>query len=334
MKTVLKVVAVIALLAVVVGGALVAWLALRSPRMRPASTEKVEATPERIARGRYVAENVCDCHGCHSGHVLDRFGMPLEPGHELEGGYPFGRKDGIPGLVCAQNLTPDPDNGIGKWTDGEVIRGFREGVTPDGTALFPFMPYPYYRSMSDEDAVAVVAYLRTFKPIAKPVPKRQLDFPVNLLIKFAPAPSDGPRSTPDDATDHLAYGKYLVTIAGCRECHTAHDDHGNLVPGRDFAGGWKMEGPWGVNVTANITPDPDAYMGQATKEEFIGRFKAFAVQRSAETAPVAEKGKNTVMPWLPYSGMTEPDLGAIYDYLKTVPPVKNKVDSFPGVTAS
>jgi hypothetical protein len=81
-------------------------------------------------------------------------------------------------------------------------------------------------------------------------------------------------------------------------------------------------------VTANLTPHPSTFMGRATKEEFIGRFRAFA-NFTAENAPPAPKGRNTLMPWIAYSGMTDEDLGAIYDYLKTVTPVDNKVNSFP-----
>jgi hypothetical protein len=234
----------------------------------------------------------------------------------------------VPGVVQAQNITPDPETGIGRWTDGEVIRAIREGVDKDGQALFPQMPYPYFRSMSDEDVRSVVAYMRTLKPIRHPIPPRRLDFPVNFLVKGAPRPVDGPVGMPDPALDHLGYGKYMVTIAGCQECHTAHDNRGQLVPGREFAGGWVMLGPWGKVVTANITSDPDAYCGRATKDEFIGRFKSFE-SLTGERSPIAPKGRNTIMPWLAYSGMTQEDLGAIYDYLKTLPPIKNKVESFP-----
>jgi len=135
---------------------------------------------------------------------------------------------------------------------------------------------------------------------------------------------DGPIPTPDSGKDGLAYGKYLVTIAGCGICHTPHDDHGQLIAGREFSGGWLMVGPWGRVVTANITPDPDAYMGKAAREEFIGRFKAF-VGQEGEKAAVAPPGLNTLMNWGAYSGMTNEDLGAIYDYLKTVKPIANKV---------
>lgn len=89
-----------------------------------------------------------------------------------------------------------------------------------------------------------------------------------------------------------------------------------------------MKGPWGRNITPNLTPAPSTFIGRATREEFIGRFKAFD-GIAPESAPVAPKGRNTVMPWLAYSGMTEEDLGAIYDYLRTLPPVEHQVNAFP-----
>ena len=101
-----------------------------------------------------------------------------------------------------------------------------------------------------------------------------------------------------------------------------------LVPGKEYSGGWLMKGPWGRNVTPNLTPHPDAYLGKATKAEFIGRFKSFE-SLTGENAPAAPKGRNTVMPWLPLSGLTEDDLGMLFDFLRTLPPIENKVNSFP-----
>jgi hypothetical protein len=115
---------------------------------------------------------------------------------------------------------------------------------------------------------------------------------------------------------------------GCSGCHTPRDSHGKPIPGREFAGGNQMRGPWGNNVTANLTPDPHTFMGTATRDQFIARFKAFAAI-NAENAPKSQPGLNTVMPWIAFSGMTEQDLGAIYDYLKTLPPVENHVVTFP-----
>ena len=323
MRIVLRILIVVLLVA----GAGLAWLALRSPAMRPPSDEKVEATPARLARGEYLVVHVADCVGCHSDFHADRFSCPIKKGTEGQGGFLFDAKLGVPGLVQAQNITQDKDYGLGDWTDGEIQRAMREGVDRHGVALFPMMPYEYFRAMSDEDAKSVVAYLRTLPAIHRPVAKRHLDFPVNLLIKFAPKPLAGPVTAPNPS-DRVAYGRYLVTLAGCRECHTPHDDKGQRVAGADFTGGWTMPGPWGRVVTANLTPDPDNFMGKASRDEFVGRFKAFEGM-TPETAPVAPAGKNTVMPWIRFSGMTSEDLGAIYDYLKTLKPVKKKINSFP-----
>jgi mono/diheme cytochrome c family protein len=312
---------------VVLAGGLLGWLALRSPAQRPPSAERIEATPERLARGRYLTSHVVDCIGCHSDFHYDRFAVPVKVGTEGQGGYPFDKRLGVPGIVQAQNITPDPEFGLGHWTDGEVIRAVREGVDRNGKALFPMMPYEAFREMSDEDVRSVIAYIRTFKPIRHEVAKRKLDFPVNLLIKFAPRPVDGPVATPD-AKDTLAYGKYLVTIAGCGICHTPVDGKGRPIPEMKFSGGWEMVGPWGRVVTANLTPDPDNYMGQASREEFIGRFKSFE-SLDGENAPVATQGRNTLMRWPAFAGMTREDLGAIYDYLKTVKPIKKKINPFP-----
>ena len=128
-----------------------------------------------------------------------------------------------------------------------------------------------------------------------------------------------------DPHDSVARGKYLATIAGCAECHTPMNDKHERMQDRLFAGGWEMKLPFGRVVSANITPAEDTWMGQATREEFIGRFKAF---ENLQPAP-ATKGRNTVMGWYEYAGMTEEDLGSIYDYLKTVKPIAGVVDPYP-----
>ena len=81
-------------------------------------------------------------------------------------------------------------------------------------------------------------------------------------------------------------------------------------------------------MTPNLTPHKDAYLGQATKAEFIGRFRSFA-SLTGDAAPVASKGRNTLMPWLALSGATDEDLGSIYDFLKSLAPVENRVNAFP-----
>ncbi len=327
MRVLWKVLGGIALVAILAVAGLLAWLAAKKPAMRTPSAEKIEATPERLARGRYMVENVAHCLGCHSDAYFDRFALPTKPGTEGQGGFAFDKKVDVPGLVQAQNITAHPTSGIGGWTDGEVMRAIREGVNQDGEAMFPMMPYPNYRSLSDEDTKAIVAYLRTVAPIDHAVAPRKLDFPVNFIVKFIPEPLDGPVVEPD-RSDPVVYGKYLATVAGCIFCHTPKDGKQRPIPGQEGSGGWVLTGPWGRVVTSNITPDPDTYLGKASREEFIDRFKSLE-HLDDENAPVAPPGKNTVMDWPGFGGMTREDLGAIYDYLKTLEPIKKTVVAFP-----
>jgi mono/diheme cytochrome c family protein len=289
--------------------------------MRPAPTEHVEASPARIERGRYLVQNVAGCLHCHSEALEDRLGSPVKPETLGRGGTAFSEAEGVPGVVCAQNITSDRETGLGAWTDGEIMRAIREGVSRDGHALFPMMPYTHYRNMSDDDVRAIVAYLRTLPPIKHKAPESKIKFPVNLLIKFTPKPLEGPVAAPDDAKDHRAYGKYLTEIGGCVICHTPHDDRGQLITGREFSGGWEMKSPHGSVVTPNLTSAPRTYLAIASKENFIGRFRAFAGIK-ADNAPKVGPGQASPMPWAFYSGMSDKDLEAIYDYLKSIPPIE------------
>lgn len=326
MKTFFKVVGLVVLVVVALAAIGVSYLALRKPAQRPAAAEKIEGTPERVARGKYLVHNVSICLDCHSERTY-AYALPFKPGREGVGGFVWDRKIGFPGTLAAANLTPDPETGLGKWTDGEILRAMREGVDREGRALFPIMPYGHYRSMSDEDAKSIVVYLRTLEPQRYERPAKSLDVPLNFIEKFVPKPVEAPVAAPD-RSDTIAYGKYLTTIAACGECHTPKDDKGNSLPGMEFAGGFEMHTPQFRVVTSNITPHPTTFMGRATKEEFIGRFRAFSGY-THETAPAAPKGRNTLMPWIAYSGMTDEDLGAIYAYLRTVPPVENRINPFP-----
>jgi mono/diheme cytochrome c family protein len=326
MKTFFKVLGVLVLAVVALAAIGVSYLALHKPAQRPASAEKIEATPERVARGKYLVHHVSVCLDCHSERTF-AYALPIKPGREGVGGFVWDKRIGFPGTLAAANLTPDPDTGLGKWTDGEILRAIREGVDRDGNALFPIMPYGHYSHLSDDDAKAIVAYLRTIPPLKYAKPKKALDVPLNFVEKFVPKPITAPVPAPDKSSE-VAYGQYLATIGACGECHTPKDEKGNPLPGMDFAGGFEMHAPDFRVVTANITPHPSTFMGRATREEFIARFRAFA-SYTADTAPPAPKGKNTFMPWIAYSGMTDEDLGAIWAYLKTVKPVDHRVNPFP-----
>src|SRR5690606_12322394 len=131
-----------------------------------------------------------------------------------------------------------------------------------------------------------------------------------------------------DRSNTAAYGKYLVTIASCAECHT-HAVDGQPIEGMEFAGGQEFNlGPMGIVRTSNITPHPETGIGNWTKEEFVNRFKQNIPDSNSTFISVKAGEFNSIMPWVMYGGMTEEDLGAIYDYLKTLKPVYNKVEKF------
>ena len=326
MKTFLKVSGLLLLVVAALAATGVSYLALRKPAQRAASAEAIERTPQRVERGKYLVNHVTICFDCHAERI-PAYGYPVKPGREGAHGFVWNKDIGFPGVLAAANITPDPDTGLGKWSDGEILRAIREGVDRNGDALFAIMPYGHYSALSDEDAKSIVVYLRTLQPLRYERPKRTLELPLNFVVKFMPRPVEAPVAEPN-RDDRLAYGKYLTTIAACGDCHTPKDDKGRPLPGMEFAGGFEMHAPGMRVVTANITPHPSTWMGKATREDFVGRFKAFAHVNAANPLP-APKGRNTLMPWLTYSGMTEEDLGAIYDYLKTVRPIDHKVNPFP-----
>lgn len=294
------------------------YVVMAFPDVGPAQELRVAATPERIERGRYLAESVSLCIDCHSERDFRYLAGPLKEGTWGQGGERFDRSVGVPGVLHAPNLTPAA---LGTWTDGELLRAFTAGVTRDGRALFPLMPYPAYGRMARPDAEAIIAYLRTLAPIERQVPAQALDVPMNLIVRLIPRPS-APSPVPDPA-DEVAYGRYMATIAACGECHTPIEA-GEPDSAMAFAGGHAFQMPWGTSRAANITPDPETGIGGWTREQFLARFAAYRGAREL----VSAGGFNTIMPWTQLAGMTETDLGAIYAYLRTVPPVRNSVVRF------
>jgi mono/diheme cytochrome c family protein len=306
--------ALVALVAVLLAGG-VAYIALAFPDVGPAPQITVEGSAEQVERGRYLAQHVSVCTDCHSQREFEFFAGPIVEGTLGQGGERFDRSMGLPGVLHADNITPAA---LGEWTDGEVLRAFTAGVTRRGRALFPLMPYPAYSTMANDDAHAIVAYLRTLTPIEHEVPETELDFPMSLITKTIPSPAR-PQARPDPA-DEVAYGRYMATIAACAACHTPLEG-GQPDPTRAYGGGHAYPLPGGVVTAANITPHADTGIGGWTREQFIARFQSMQGRRDR----VAEGSFNTVMPWTQYAGMTEQDLGAIYEYLMTVPPVNNAV---------
>jgi mono/diheme cytochrome c family protein len=315
MKILLKIVGVLLVVVVLVAVGGVAYLKLAFPKVSAATDLKIQSTPELVERGRYLANHVAVCIDCHSTRNWDHFAGPIIAGTEGKGGEAF--IEGFPGELYSKNITPAA---LGTWTDGEVLRAFTAGVNRDGRPLFPLMPYLAYGRMAREDAEAIVAYLRTLAPIQNEVPARKLGFPLNILVETMPQDAE-PQPIPP-ASDTVAYGRYLTNAAACAECHTPQEK-GKPVPGMELAGGFEFPMPEGTNRSVNITPDDETGIGGWSREFFIQRFKQY---EGKTRLPLDETRFNSVMPWVMYAGMTEQDLGAIYDFLRTLTPVKNKVE--------
>ena len=201
----------------------------------------------------------------------------------------------------------------------------REGIDKDGQPLFPMMPYSEYKAMSDEDARAMVAYLRSLPPVKNAVPERVVKFPLSFAMKLAPKPLAGPVPAPDPK-DRVAYGKYLAKVSGCQSCHTPVDKQHQPLPGQEFSGGQEFPGPWGALRSSNLTPHATG-LGERGEQAFIGMFKAFNLPET--DLPRVTPEQNTVMPWLTRAKLTEADLGAIHAFLRTLPPIARQVDKRP-----
>jgi mono/diheme cytochrome c family protein len=317
---------ILAIVVLIVGGGL-GYLYLRKPATAPPSDIKVSMTPERIARGRQLFEGIADCDGCHSQRDFTRFGGPVVPAGRGQGNVMSELVTGLPGTVVAPNITPDPETGLGQWSDGEKIRAIREGIGRDGRALFPMMNYAGFRHMSDEDVQSLVAFLNTLAPVKHAVPPSKLDFPVNLMIKGAPQPV-GAVAAPDPS-DRLKYGEYLVLVGGCAGCHT-RAERGEPVAGMEFAGGEKFEAPaWGTVYSANITPDLETGIGKWGEEFFVKKFHDYREYDQNGPPRISGPEQFTVMPWLAFSRLSREELGAIYTYLRTLKPIRNAVETHP-----
>jgi mono/diheme cytochrome c family protein len=322
MKRFKKILTIFLIVLVVLGISGYVYFNRQFPKVEAAEDIKIEITPARLERGKYIFNHSAACVDCHSTRDFSKLSGPVKPGTEGMGGEKFDEEMGMPGTFYAKNITPYR---IGNWTDGEVLRAITEGISKDGSALFPLMPYLVYGKMDKEDIYSVIAYIRTLPSIKNDVPGSEPKFPVSMLMKTMPSKKQF--SVKPDISNSAAYGEYLVKGASCTDCHTPSDG-GEPIPGKYLSGGIEIKLPGNTVVrTGNLTPDNETGLGLWTKEQFIKRFKDCSKPEFGNT-PYKPGEFQTVMPWTVYSGLTEEDLGAIYDYLRTIPAVRNRVEKF------
>lgn len=263
---------------------------------------QVRAEESLLERGTYLVRGVVACGNCHTPQGPEG---PV-PGKELAGGELIHQPEFD---VTPPNITPDRETGIGAWTDDQIVTAIREGRRPDGSIIGPPMPFPQYRQMSDRDVRAIVAYLRSVPAVKHTVPKA--DYRIPLPPSWGPpvgTVAEPPRG------DKVAYGHYLATALGhCIECHTPMEKGQFDFEHRAYAGGFQFYGPWGVSVSANITPHPGDGIGQYTDDQVKAAIRTGMRPDGQKLMPP--------MPFAWYRTISDADLDALVAYLRTVKPV-------------
>ena len=282
--------------------------AVATPGSGTAEPPKAGPDPKLLARGEYLSK-MLGCPYCH---------MPMTPqGPDFT--RPFAGGLEVPekfGTWRAPNITPHKGSGIGTWTEEQIIVAIREGKRPDGSKLYPIMPYPNYHRMTNDDAKALATYLMSLPPIDNAVaPTKDLKLPQPDLPP--------PANAPDPVDDPVKHGEYLVTLMHCNMCHATPDK--NHVPdfvNKPFSGGMPMELPMmgtGTLWAPNITSDKETGIGNWTEEQIATSIKTL-------TRPDGTIIQGPMQFYLAgWSVMEERDLKAIAAYIKQIPPVKNKV---------
>jgi cytochrome c553 len=265
--------------------------------------------PKLVERGAYVAK-VGACVICHT--AIGPTGPDIE--HAFAGGLEM--PDPM-GTWRTPNITQDKGTGIGNWTDEQIIAAVREGVRPDGSGLYAIMPYMNYGRMTDDDAKALVAFLRTVKPVERTVAP-------NKDLKMPKGPGPMPANQPDDPNDQAKHGEYMATLMLCSHCHWTPDMKTMAPAGPDkmFSGGLPITAPMlgkGTIFTANITSDPETGIGKYTEDQIYSTIKTM----------VKPDGKQIRGPMMfmqgTWSQLDDKDLHAVAAFIKKLPAVKHKV---------
>ncbi|HEY1982878.1 MAG TPA: cytochrome c, partial [Xanthobacteraceae bacterium] len=230
---------------------------------------------DQIARGHYLTI-VGDCAACHT-HPGS--GQALAGGRPIE--TPFGE-------IIAPNITPDPETGIGAWTDQEFINALTKGTGRDGRHLYPAMPYTYYTTVTRDDALAIRAYLNTVPAVQNLVHPNQLPFPFSIresmigwnMLFF----SESPFQPNADKSPEWNRGAYLTEgLAHCGMCHTPKNFLGGDKTAARFQG-YPLQG-W---FAPNITTDQRLGIGNWSVDDIAAYLKTGHNRTSAATGPMSE----------------------------------------------
>ena len=284
---------------------LITTIAMAGTPTCPAQALAPSVPPTGMSQGEYIAK-LGDCVSCHSA-----------PGkQDFAGGFPLHSPIGV---IYGTNITPDPDYGIGKYTQADFRRALKQGIARDGHHLYPAMPYTSFTRMSDADIDALYDYmLHDVKPVHIQAPRTSLWFPFNQRwglmfwnLFFRPSGQFMPQTAMDAQWNR---GAYLVeTVTHCGACHTPRGPAYNEVAAdrssSTFVSGSDVD-KW---YAANLTGDPASGLGrwsQADIAQFLATGSAHGGMAFGSMEQLVENSGQY---------MTEADRQAIARYIKTVP---------------
>jgi len=259
-----------------------------------------EQSFNKVEKGRYLA-TAADCFACHTARDG---GKPFAGGRAIE--TPFG-------IIVSANITPDHDTGIGTWSDEQFENAVRKGIRPDGSRLYPAMPYPSYTKMSREDVAAIRAYLQTLEPVRNAVESNKLPFPLDIRAGMRAWDklyfTEGEFKPDPQKSAEWNRGAYLVLGPGhCAACHTPKSMLGGDKASEALRGspvqGW---------FAPDITNDERTGIGRWSVEDVAAFLKTGHNRFATATGPMAEEIADSS------AHLTDSDLKAMATYLKSLP---------------
>ena len=275
-----------------------------------AAGETVARDAAAVERGAYVFRAAGGC-ACHTD--VKRGGAFLAGGRPLE--TPFG-------TFYSPNITPDPDTGIGGWSDADFARAMRQGVAPDGSHYFPVFPYAAFTNASAADLADLKAYLDTAPPVRRPNTPHDVAAPFGWRFTVGPWKwlffEPGPFRPRADRSDAWNRGAYLATgLAHCGECHTPRNLLGGLDRDLWFAGA--LDGPEGQRAP-NITPHGATGIGKWSAGDLTGLLKTGLKPDFDDVQGVMAEAIDQG-----YRYLDDGDLAAIAEYVRSLPPIDNRI---------
>lgn len=313
MKKVLKIVGIalgVIVLFVVVLAVYINATGIPSYEVKPISFQHT-SSPEALQRGKVLTTMLCA--GCH----LDNSTGQLTGRRMLDAPPEFGE-------IYTPNITQNEEYGIGKWTDGEIVYLLRTGIKKDGQYAPPYMAK--LPQMADEDINAIIAFLRSDDKLVQPANVEDTPSKPSFLTKmlckvaFKPFPMPDEAIPMPDSTNALELGKYLAYNLECFSCHSADfttNDYLNPPASVGYFGGGNkpLDEKGRVMFTSNLTPHKTG-LADWSKDRFIKAVKYGLMEGEPSLA----------YPMQPYAQLTDYEVGAIYEYLQTIPPIDNQVE--------